>query len=121
MINFAYVIMEGNLTADPELKRIGNGKQVCTFSIAVNHYNRTEEGDGGEVSFVEVEVWDKQAENCAEYLKKGRSVTVMGNLKQDRWKAQDGTGRNKLKIIAVNVRFNPSEKIHAKVEERKAA
>lgn len=123
MNNYAYVLVEGNLTADPELKKLSGGKQVCVFSLAVNHYSKTDEGDGAEVSYVDVEAWDKQAENCSEFLKKGRSVTIMGNLKQDRWKASDGTSRSRFKIVAMTVRFNFTEKVAKKDyrEERKAA
>lgn len=122
--NFAFALLEGNLTADPELKKVGNGKVVSTFSIAVNHFTKDESPSDGDVSFIEVETWDKLAENCAEYLKKGRSVTIFGNLKQERWKSSDGTSRNRMKVIAANVRFNPMEKYSQKdrrEEERKAA
>jgi single-strand DNA-binding protein len=123
MNNYAYVLVEGNLTADPELKKLNGGKQVCQFSIAVNHYSKSDEGDGSEVSYVDVETWDKQAENCYEFLKKGRSVTIMGNLKQERWKASDGSPKSKFKIMAMSVRFNYTEKASKKDyrEDRKAA
>lgn len=122
--NFAFALLEGNLTSDPELKKVGNGKVVSTFSIAVNHFSKDDSSSDSDVSFIDVETWDKLAENCAEYLKKGRSVTIFGNLKQDRWKASDGTNRNRMKVIASNVRFNQMEKNYQKekpMEERKAA
>ncbi len=114
--NTAFVFVEGNLTADPESKKIGNGKTVTTFSVAVNH--SWDENDS-EVSFLDIETWDKSAEYCAEYLKKGRSVTVIGQIKQDRWKTAEGANRNRVKIIAWGVRFNRMER--AVQREKKAA
>jgi single-strand DNA-binding protein len=118
--NFAVTFLEGNLTADPELKKVGNGKVLTTFSIAVNHSYKDE---SEEVSYVDVETWDTLAENCHEYLKKGRSVTIIGNLKQDRWKSSDGVNKSRMKIVALEVRFNPIERSSYKEakEEKKAA
>lgn len=104
--NLAYVFLDGNLTADPEFKKTANGKSLTTFSIAVNHSYGKGESDEGEVSYFEVETWEKLAENCQEYLKKGSKVTVIGVLRQDRWKSSDGSGRSKVKISAQQVRFD---------------
>ena len=105
----AYTILDGNLTTDPETKKINNGKSITTFSIAINHYAKTSESDpngGGDVSYIDVETWDKLADNCSEFLKKGKMVTVIGTLRQERWKSQDGTNRQKYKVIASSVRFD---------------
>jgi single-strand DNA-binding protein len=104
MKNMAYTILDGNLTADPELKKLNSGRSVTTFSIAINHYDKSENQD--DVSYIEVETWEKLAENCGEYLKKGRKVTVIGTLKQERWKSQDGSNKQKFKVIASSVRFD---------------
>lgn len=120
--NIAYAVIDGNLTTDPELKTTGSGKKVSTFNIAINHDTR--EGENHDVSYLDIEVWDRTAENCAEYLKKGKKVTILGNLKQDRWKASDGTSRNKWKVIATTVRFDSvPERITKgeKEQEKKAA
>jgi len=105
----AYTILDGNLTSDPETKKINNGKSITTFSIAINHYAKTSESDpnsAGDVSYIDVETWDKLADNCSEFLKKGKMVTVIGTLRQERWKSQDGTNRQKYKVIASSVRFD---------------
>ncbi|MDX1958594.1 MAG: single-stranded DNA-binding protein [Leptospiraceae bacterium] len=107
MKNLAYAILDGNLTADPETKLLNSGKTVSTFSVAVNHYGGKDKSEN-DVSFIEIETWDKLAENCGEYLKKGRPVTVMGNIKQERWKSTDGTLRQRFKIVANTVRFDKS-------------
>jgi single-strand DNA-binding protein len=95
----------GNLTKDPELKYLPSGKPVCNFSIAVNdRYKKGEEWVDG-VSYFDIVVFAKQAENCARYLEKGSPVIVEGKLQQRRWEAQDGTKRNKIEIVANNVIF----------------
>ena len=72
MRNLAYAILDGNLTADPEIKTVGNGKKVSTFSLAVNHdYKDDDSGAANnDVSYIDIEAWDKVAENCSEFLKK---------------------------------------------------
>ena len=116
MKNISHIVADGFLTNDPELKEITGGKVVTTLSIAVNHGAKNKEGDD-EVSYIDIEAWDKLAENCAEYLKKGKKITVIGSLKQDRWKNQDGEGRSRMKIIASSVRF---DSMPAKKEEKAA-
>lgn len=107
MRNLAFAILDGNLTADPEIKTVANGKKVSTFSLAVNHEFKEEEGAANnEVSYIDIEAWDKIAENCSEFLKKGRKVTILGYIKQDRWKSADGSNRQRLKVIASTVRFD---------------
>ncbi|WCL50346.1 single-stranded DNA-binding protein [Leptospira sp. GIMC2001] len=114
--NLAYIFADGNLTSDPETKKTSTGKNVTSFTIAVNHSTKQDHDGEQEVSFFEVETWDKLAENCGEYLKKGSKVTIIGLLKQDRWKSPDGTSRSKVKISAQQVRFDYTAK-----SERKAA
>ncbi|XDD50693.1 single-stranded DNA-binding protein [Leptospira sp. WS92.C1] len=106
MKNLSHIILDGNLTSDPELKTLNNGKSVATFTLAVNHDYRSTAENPGEVSFIDVEAWDKQAGNCHEYLKKGKKATVIGELRQDRWKAQDGSNRSKVKVVVHTVRFD---------------
>jgi single-strand DNA-binding protein len=121
MKNMAYAILDGNLTSDPESKKINNSTTVTTFSIAINHYTKGEENEG-DVSFIDVETWDKLAENCAEFLKKGKMVTVIGTLKQVRWKSMDGSNRQKFKIVASSVRFDSfADKKQDKEVVKKAA
>ncbi|MBE7412860.1 MAG: single-stranded DNA-binding protein [Leptospiraceae bacterium] len=109
MVNIAHIVMDGNLTADPEAKKTPNGKNVTTFSIAVNHTDPKGDKEEGEVSFFDVEAWEKDGEACASYLKKGRKVTVIGTLRQDRWKTADGLSRQKYKIVASRVRFDSAQ------------
>lgn len=63
-----------------------------------------------EVSYFDVEVWAKLAENCNTNLEKGRGVRVVGRLKQDRWQDDDGRGRTRVKIVGEHVEFKPQFK-----------
>jgi len=108
MIGLNKVFLVGNLTRDPELRYTPNGKAVAGFGVAVSRRSTTKEGDRKEdVDFFEVEVWDKQAETCNEYLAKGRGILVEGRLKQDRWEDEAGKKRSKLKIVASSIQFMP--------------
>lgn len=101
------ILIEGNLTRDPELKATPKGTPVCSFSVASNRFYKQDEEYQKEVSFFDVEAWAKLAESCAEYLEKGRGVRVVGRLKQDRWQDQEGNPRSKVKIVAEHVEFKP--------------
>lgn len=106
MASFNRVFLMGNLTRDPELRYIPSGQAVCTLGMAVN----TKWGSGTEkkeeVLFIEVNVWGKPAENCAEYLKKGRLVFVEGRLRWSQWE-KDGQKRTKIDVTADRVQFMP--------------
>ena len=101
------VLLEGNLTRDPELKYTPKGTAVCSFSIASNRYFKQEEEYQQEVSYFDVTSWSHLAEVCSEYLKKGRGVRVVGRLKQDRWNDPEGNGRSKVYVVAEHVEFKP--------------
>ena len=99
------VFLMGNLTRDPELRYLTSGDPVGNFGIAINH-RYTKDGEQKEdVCFVEITLWGKIAENCAEYLAKGRPVLVEGRLRYESWETQDGQKRNALKVVANNVQF----------------
>jgi len=105
MQNLALVVMDGNLTADPESKKTKSEKTVTQFTVALNHEWGAKEGKNS-VSFIPVECWDKLADNCGRFLKKGSRVTVQGQLRQDRWKDDNGQNHSRVKVIARDVRFD---------------
>lgn len=107
MVNFNKVILIGNLTRDPELRYNPSGKAVANLSIAVNRRSGKGDDNRDDVSFFDVVVWEKQAENCSQYLSKGRAVLVEGRLQQRRWETDDGQKRSKVEIVATNVQFMP--------------
>ncbi|MCX7991611.1 MAG: single-stranded DNA-binding protein [Proteobacteria bacterium] len=106
MASYNKVLLMGNLTADPQLKHNPSGLAVANFTLAINSkYSTKEQGVKEEVGFFEIVVFGKQAENCASYLNKGRSVFVDGRLAMRRWEAPDGTKRSKVYVIAQRVQF----------------
>lgn len=107
MAGYNKVVMVGNLTRDPELKQVGNGQNVCRLSLASNrqYKNRQTGSTVQEVCYVDVTVWGPQADNCAQYLQKGRPVLVEGRLKFDSWKETDGKTRSKHSVVAESVVF----------------
>ncbi len=109
MNNLALAVLDGNLTRDPETKNTKTGKTITTFTVAMNHEYGNKDGNKS-VSFIQVETWDKLAENCANFLKKGSRVTVSGSIREDRWKDDDGKPHNRHKVIAQTVRFDSSKK-----------
>lgn len=107
MNNLNSIIIEGNLTRDPEYHNTPKGTPVCTFSVASNRYYKKNDEQQQEVSFISVETWAKIADSCNQYLHKGRGVRVVGRLKQDRWVGEDGKNRDRIKVVAEHVDFKP--------------
>lgn len=106
MASLNRLFLIGNLTKDPELKYIPSGKAVATLRVACSEKYRTAAGEQKEdVLFIDAIVWGKQAENCAQYLKKGRPVFVEGRLKVRDYEARDGSKRRVVEVIANRVQF----------------
>ena len=106
MADFNKVILLGRLTRDPELRYTPAGSPVCVFDLAVNRSYTTQAGERrDEVCFITIEVWGKQGENCAEYLKKGRQALVEGHLRQRSWETPEGQKRSKHEVRADRVQF----------------
>ena len=91
-------IIMGNLARDPENKKVGEN-QVTRLVVAVNDVVKKDKAH-----YIDIETWNKTAENCAKYLAKGRQVLVEGRLFQDVWE-KDGKKNSKLYIKADNVQF----------------
>ena len=107
MASLNRVFLMGNLTRDPELRYIPSGQAVCTLGLAVNNKYGAGDEKKEEVLFIDVNVWGKSAENCAEYLKKGRLVFVEGRLKWRQWE-KDGQKKSKIDVTAISVQFMPT-------------
>jgi len=99
------VLLMGNLTRDPEVKYTPKGTAVCDLGLAINDSYKAQDGTIKEtVTYVDVEVWGRTAENCKQYLTKGRPVFVEGQLRLDQWE-QEGQKRSKMKVRADRVQF----------------
>jgi single-strand DNA-binding protein len=105
MNNFNVVVIEGRLVNDPDLRYIQNGTALCSFSVANNYSFYRDNELQKEVNFIEVTAWSKLAEQCGEFLKKGRRVLINGRLKQNRWQDDKGATHSKLGLICSHVRF----------------
>ena len=99
------LFITGNLTREPRMRYLDDGKAVCDFAVAVNPPVSRANRDAEEVDFFEVTAWRKMAENCGKYLAKGRKVTVVGPVHQEMYTARDGTRRAVMRVIATDVEF----------------
>ena len=107
------IILIGRLTKDPELRYTPNGIAVAQFTLAVDRPFKNQEGER-ETDFINIVVWRKQGENCAEYLAKGRLAAVDGRL-QIRTYDKDGKRQYYTEVVADSVRFlDHGEKSEAK-------
>jgi single-strand DNA-binding protein len=112
MANFNKVILAGNLTRDPELRYTPKGMAIARITLAVNRTWKSESGESKEeVTFVDVDVWGRQAEVIAQYMRKGRPLLVEGRLKLDSW--EDKTThqkQSKLKVVLESFSFIDSNR-----------
>jgi len=106
MARYNRVILMGNLTREPELRKIDSGVAVADLGLATSETYKNRNGEQVEtVCFVDVVTWGRQAETCAEYLSKGSPIFVEGKLQFDQWESQDGGKRSKLRVRAHRVQF----------------
>ncbi len=95
------VILMGRLTHDPEMRTTPSGKNVCTFSIAVDRMTRDDQAD-----FFSVTAWEKTAELVNQYLSKGSRCLVQGRLRQESWEDKEtGKRRSRVEVVANDVTF----------------
>jgi single-strand DNA-binding protein len=110
MNNLNSILIEGNLVRDPEFRITPKGTAVCTFSIASSRYFKRDSGMEKEVSYFNVESWGKLAEQANNLGHKGRSIRVVGRLKQDRWQDREGKAQSEVVIVAEHAEFRPDFK-----------
>jgi len=119
MANYNKVLLMGNLTRDPEVRYTPKGTAVANLGLAINRTYLTETGESkDEVTYVEVEVWGRQAETAGQYLSKGRPVFIEGRLRLDQWDDKEsGQKRSRLKVVAERVQFLGAPKGTAEISE----
>jgi len=107
MASFNKVILLGNLTRDPELRYTPKGTAIAKVGLAVNRVWTNEAGEKKEeVTFVDVDIFGRTAENVGQYMRKGRPMLVEGRLKLDQWDdKQTGQKRSRLGVVAETVQF----------------
>lgn len=105
-LNKAIII--GNLTRDPELRALPSGVKVCTFGVATNRVWKDKNGIRLEdTQYHNMVVFGIQAENVAQYLKKGSTVLAEGRMQTRSWDTPDGQKKYRTEIIAERVQFGP--------------
>lgn len=106
MVSLNKVVIAGRLTRKPELRKTPGGVSVTDLLVALNREFVTGNGDRQqEVCFVDVVVWGKQADICAQLLDCSSLVLVEGRLQLDVWHAKEGEKRCKLRVAAERVQF----------------
>ena len=104
-MSFNKVIIQGNLGHDPEMRATKSQKAVANFSVATTDYRTVGNEKQEFTEWHKIISWDKTAENCAKYLRKGSSVLVEGRLQTRSWEDKDGSKKYTTEIVANNVQF----------------
>lgn len=124
-VNFNKVIIIGNLTKDPDYKQQASGMAVCRLSMASNREMKNKQTGmvSAETCYIDVDVWGNQAENCRQYLAKGRPVLVEGRLKYDKWESEGKTYQrhtivaDRVVFLGSNQQQNESDALFKKDEQ----
>lgn len=114
------VILEGNVVRAPEFRDFSTGSRLCLMPIAVNRVYKDRDGkDVNEVGYYDVEAWGESLHKSIEKNGfKGRGVRVVGRLKQNRWKSDDGKMNSKVYVVAEHVEFKFMKKKDADVKDQ---
>ena len=122
MVSVNRMIIIGNLGGEPEMRFTPSGRAVTSFSVATNRRYTTADGERREeTEWFTVVTWGRLAEQCNQFLAKGRLVYVEGRLRSHSWEGQDGQKRYRNEIVADRVSFldrqsgmhSPEEKMDA--------
>ena len=110
MASLNKVLLIGNLTRDPDVRVMSNGRPVCNFGLALNRSYKDSEGNRKEeVTFVDVECFGPRAEAVGRCFTKGRAIVVEGRLKLDQWESKEGEKRSALRVVLDNFEFVDSK------------
>lgn len=110
MASLNKVMLIGNLTRDPDVRMLSNGRPVCNFGLALNRNYKDSEGNRKEeVTFVDVECYGPRAEAVGRFFTKGRSIFVEGRLKLDQWESKEGEKRSAIRVVLDNFEFVDSK------------
>lgn len=106
MANFNKVLLIGNLTKDPELRYTPQGTAVVNLRLAVNRKFKDRNQElKEETCFITAVAWDKQAETCNQYLRKGSPILIEGRLQSRSWEDNSGQKRNTIEVRAERIQF----------------
>lgn len=100
------MILVGNLGADPEMRHLESGSKVATINIATSESYTNKSGERVEhTEWHRVELWDRLAELCEQYLSKGRTVYIEGKIRTSTYQDKEGITRYDKRIRATNMTF----------------
>jgi single-strand DNA-binding protein len=100
------VLLSGRLTRDPDQRYAQDGTTVTTFSLAFNRHYRARDGSAAEhAGFVTVVTYQRLAEVCGQYLRKGGAVLVEGRLQMREWTSPQGQKTSRLELRGEMVHF----------------
>ena len=106
MASLNKVLLIGNLTRDPDVRMMTNGRPVCNFGLALNRSYKDAEGNRkDETTFVDVECFGPRAEAVGRFFTKGRAIFVEGRLKLDQWETKEGEKRSAIRVVLDNFEF----------------
>ena len=97
------VFLIGRLSRDPELRHTTSGTAVCQINVAISR--PVTQGSEPQTDFINVVVWNKQAENVARYLSKGRQIAIEGRIQTRNYDNNEGKRTYVTEVIASNVEF----------------
>ncbi|MEZ4678220.1 MAG: single-stranded DNA-binding protein [Caldilineaceae bacterium] len=104
---YAQITIIGNVGNEPEMRYTPSGTPVCNFNVAVNRSWRNAEGEQQQkTTWFRIQAWQRQAEICAEYVKKGdRILVVSENIESGAWIDRDGNAQSNIQLVPRTVRF----------------
>ena len=106
MASLNKVLLIGNLTRDPDVRMMSNGRPVCNFGLALNRSYKDAEGNRKEeTTFVDVESFGPRAEAIGRFFTKGRAIFIEGRLKLDQWESKEGEKRSALRVVLDSFEF----------------
>lgn len=108
------IAVMGRLTADPELRRTGNGTPVCSFTLAVER-DRKQDGERT-ADFIDCVAWRGTAEFLCKYFEKGRVVVATGRMQTRTWKDKHDQTRKETELNAANLYFGDTKKLEQVAE-----
>jgi len=115
--NINSIVMSGRLTRDVELRYLQNGTPLAKLSLAFNrNYQKNGEWQQ-ETGYIDISVWSKRGEQCAEYLHKGSPVIVEGYLRTHSYVDKNEQTRKVTEIVATKVSFLEKESYNANPNE----
>lgn len=117
MASINSIILEGHLVRKAHFKTSERGTPICSFTIANSRFFTRNGILRQETSFFDVETWAELADTCAALGEKGVPVRIVGRIKQYRWKANDGSTRSAIRIIAEHVEFRCRKDLENEIDD----